>query len=207
MPKFKHNTNWCVFTGAPSSGKTSVINELTKKGFKTKHEAAREVIQKFLDEGHALQDLQHHQQVIQDRIMAATVENEKNWHKDEFMFLDRGVPDGIPFFLLANLDDKEIRKNSLIHKYAQVFAFETLPLVQDGIRKEDEKTVKLLDILLRKEYTHLGYKVINVPVMPINDRTDFICQKLEQVPRISKQFKKAANENVVTKITTPKINF
>lgn len=34
-------TNWCVLTGAPCSGKTAVVNELARRGHGVVHEAAR----------------------------------------------------------------------------------------------------------------------------------------------------------------------
>jgi len=44
-------TNWHVITGAPCSGKTSVICELERLGHPVVHEAARAYIDKELEKG------------------------------------------------------------------------------------------------------------------------------------------------------------
>ena len=48
---FKYDTNWCVFTGAPSSGKTSVIEEMAHRGYAVQNEVARELIEGALRNG------------------------------------------------------------------------------------------------------------------------------------------------------------
>jgi predicted ATPase len=40
-----YKTNWYVITGAPCSGKTSVIRELEKRGYRVVHEVARAYIE------------------------------------------------------------------------------------------------------------------------------------------------------------------
>jgi len=44
-------TNWCVITGAPSSGKTTLINALSIKGYRTEPEVARAHILYLLAKG------------------------------------------------------------------------------------------------------------------------------------------------------------
>jgi len=38
------HTNWFVITGAPSSGKTKVIEHLAQRGYRVQHEVGYEVI-------------------------------------------------------------------------------------------------------------------------------------------------------------------
>ncbi|MCB0776559.1 MAG: AAA family ATPase, partial [Chitinophagaceae bacterium] len=44
-------TNWHVITGGPSTGKTTVINLLNERGFKTTIEHARHYIDTMREEG------------------------------------------------------------------------------------------------------------------------------------------------------------
>ena len=50
-------TNWCVITGAPCSGKTAVIYELKQGGYKVIHEVARAYIDEMLDDGQPLDQI------------------------------------------------------------------------------------------------------------------------------------------------------
>jgi predicted ATPase len=43
---FRVQTNWHVITGAPSSGKTTLIDQLAAKGFRTVPEGARLYIER-----------------------------------------------------------------------------------------------------------------------------------------------------------------
>ena len=51
------STRWCVITGAPSSGKTAVILDLERRGFRVVHEAARAYIEQELEKGRRLQEV------------------------------------------------------------------------------------------------------------------------------------------------------
>lgn len=48
---------WYVITGAPSSGKTTLINSLAKIGYHTVPEAARTLIDREMKEGKTLEDI------------------------------------------------------------------------------------------------------------------------------------------------------
>ena len=43
---FRVQTNWHVITGAPSSGKTTLIDQLADKGFQTVPEGARQYLER-----------------------------------------------------------------------------------------------------------------------------------------------------------------
>jgi len=44
-------TNWHIITGAPCSGKTTVINEIERRGIRVIHEVARAYIDRQLGKG------------------------------------------------------------------------------------------------------------------------------------------------------------
>ena len=50
-------TNWYVITGAPCSGKTSVINAFEQQGFLVVHEVARAYIDEELQQGKSLKQI------------------------------------------------------------------------------------------------------------------------------------------------------
>ena len=50
-------TNWYVITGGPSTGKTTIIDLLQKKGYKTTIEHARHYIDTMHDDGQTVEEI------------------------------------------------------------------------------------------------------------------------------------------------------
>lgn len=177
---FQYETNWCVFTGAPSSGKTSVIEELAHRGYAVQSEVARELIETALRRGKTIVEIRDraHVQDLQRRIVRLKLARERGLNRDTLVFNDRGTPDSIIYYRLAGLDPKEAIAASRHFRYRAVFLFERLPLVKDDVRTEDTAQAVEIESQLIEAYTSLGYELIRVPVLPITARADFILGKL-----------------------------
>ena len=61
MQTKKASTNWQVITGGPSTGKTTVINMLAERGYKTTIEHARHYIDTMRTEGQTVEELRSNQ--------------------------------------------------------------------------------------------------------------------------------------------------
>ena len=174
-------TNWVVITGAPCSGKTTIIQRLESKGYHVAHEVARAYISDLLRE-----DPQHpklnHDSHMQDKILSLKRAREKFLNPKDKVFFDRGVPDSLAYYRLYQLDEAVVRDKLHRFIYKAVFYLDPLPLVKDDIRKEDEATAKEIGELIQQGYTELGYSLIHVPVLPIQERLAFILDKLSEVP-------------------------
>jgi predicted ATPase len=175
---FKYKTNWVVITGAPSSGKTSVINALAARGFTVRPETARAVFDRRVAGGETLQQIRADNVLFQHQIIAEKIALEKSLDPAARVFLDRGMPDSMTYFRLAGLDVAEAAGAACLNRYVAVFVFDRLPVVQDGMRTEDEATAARLDRDLESDYKALGYDPVRVPVMPIEARADFVIAKL-----------------------------
>jgi predicted ATPase len=183
MDEFKYTTNWCAITGAPSSGKTSVIEELAHRGYAIQNEVARELIEEALRRGKTLTEIRdkEHAQELQRRILKLKVAREKGLDRNTLVFTDRGTPDSIVYFRLAGLDTAAPVEASKIFRYRAVFLFDRLPqFLKDGVRTESEQQAREIERMLIDDYTALGYDVIRVPVVPVAARADFILQKLSE---------------------------
>ena len=167
-------TRWHVITGAPSSGKTTVIEGLAARGFQVKHEVARAYIDQRLARGEALEQIKSDPLAFERHILLAKVDIEKQLPPAETIFLDRAIPDSIAYFELEGLDAAEPRKFSRLWRYRRVFLFEQLPFEKDRVRWEDRTQASQLEGMLDRAYTGLGYDVIRVPVMPIIERIDLM---------------------------------
>ena len=171
-------TNWCVITGAPCSGKTSVVNELEQRGYKVVHEAARAYIDAQLAAGKRLEQIKADERAFENHILNTKLAIESALPPNETIFFDRGMPDSIAYFKLAGLNPaKPIEKSSLF-RYRRIFFFERLEFLEDRVRSEDEQTAEKLDALILESYRMFDYEVVHVPILSIKSRVEFILKLL-----------------------------
>ncbi len=183
MPDFEIDTSWIVITGAPSSGKTSVVDALSARGYNVQGEVARELIEECLRHGLSLTDIKADGgKQLQRDILRIKASREKQLAPLDTVFMDRGMPDSISYFRLAGLDTEAAIAACRHFRYRAVFIFDRLPLLRDGIRSEDDAVAAEIDRMLQVDYQSLGYAPVRVPVMPIAGRTDFILQALGMTP-------------------------
>lgn len=178
---FVHETNWIAITGAPSSGKTSVIEELARRGFATQGEVARELIELLLKDGKSITEIRKNPESakeLQRRIIDLKFAREKALDTERLVFMDRGMADSITYFRIAGLDTQEAERMSRIFQYKAVFIFDRLPVIKDSARIESEIEAAKIDKMLEEDYRALGYELIRVPVMPVIARTEFILRSL-----------------------------
>jgi predicted ATPase len=168
-----------VFTGGPGVGKTTVLNELAKHGYRVVHETATYII----DEAASL-----HMQPpylvpaqFQEDIYKLQMAWETNLHDDEatVAFLDRSLIDSFAYYELNNVQVPEELINAAgclkCKAYEKVFIFNFLDTyVHDALRWEDIDTAQRIEALLRKYYDLFGYELIDVPAMSVDDRVKFI---------------------------------
>lgn len=174
------STEWIVITGAPSSGKTSVINDLKSRGYNVQDEVAREYIEACIARGLSMQDIRANGGCdLQQQILRLKTEREAALSPGDLVFLDRGIPDSMAYFRIAGLDVAAAKAAAGRFRYDAVFLFERLPIVNDGVRVEDEMLADEIHIMLMQDYRSLGYDPVRVPVMPVAKRTDFILNFLQ----------------------------
>ena len=171
--------NWYVITGGPSSGKTTILDELTRLGFTTFPDAARVLIDKEIKKGKSIKEIRKNEADFQRRVLKIKIEAEKKAPKDKVIFFDRGIPCSIAYYQTCGLDPKEILKACPENRYKKVFFLEQLPVKKDYARTEDEKAIKDLNMILQKSYQDLGYKLINIPVAPKEVRVRKILEEIK----------------------------
>ena len=167
-------TNWYVITGAPCSGKTAVISALEEMGYPVVHEVARAYIDKEIKKGKSIAKIKSDVLLFERHILYKKIEIEKSLSKDATVFLDRGVPDSIGYYILEGLYPDEPIKKSKKARYKKIFFFERLLFEKDAVRSEDDKIAAELDRILKESYQMLRYEIISVPILNVKDRVDFI---------------------------------
>jgi len=182
--QFGLESKFVVATGGPISGKTSVLNAL-KVPYEP--EVARVFIESEIARGLAKEEIRADEAAFQRALVDTKIAIELSRPKDRTWYFDRAMPDSITYYRAAGLDPSSILEACKLVKYALVFHFELLPfnavelvLAQDPVRTEDMETRQLLDQYLEKDYRALGYDVIRVPVMSVNDRVIFVIEELKR---------------------------
>ena len=172
-------TNCYVITGAPCSGKTSVISEFERLGYRVVHEVARSYIDEKLKKGKSLEEIKADELYFERHILHQKVDIESFLPENEIIFLDRAVPDSIAYFKLAGLDYKEPLNKSNLLRYKKIFILQRLVFEKDRVRSEDDAQAAALERLLEESYQNLGYKPMRIPLRPVRERVDFILQNLQ----------------------------
>ena len=177
---FKEQTNWHVITGAISSGITTLIGQLADQGFQTVPEAARQYMEQEMAKGRSIDAIRANPAVLQRGINDIWRSYEHGLSPDEVLFLDRAFPDALAFCRVNGLNPNELLADCFTHHYASVFILDRLPVHQDGVRYHDNLTADLIEKWLVHDYTALGYKLLRVPVMKVEERSAFILQNLAE---------------------------
>jgi predicted ATPase len=174
----QHSTRWSVITGAPCSGKTAVIHMLEQRGYQVVHEVARAYIDNELMKGKTLLEIKSDEWAFEHHILMEKVRIESTLKKDEIIFFDRGVPDSIAYYKLNGLDSVEPFQKSGAVRYQNVFFLERLLFLPDPVRSENEQTARRLGRLIEESYQSLGYDLIQVPLLSVEERTQFVLERL-----------------------------
>lgn len=172
-------TQWSVFTGSPCSGKTSVLHALRSRGFPVRDELARAYFLEELAKGSTLEQICADQLALQRMFVDRGMQADSMLDPALPYILDRGPVDAIAHYMHYGFDYAEVMKLADAWRYACVFYFEPLPYQQDAVRVETGEAAKHLDGCFIRAYQELGYDVVTVPLMSIEERTDFVARHLE----------------------------
>ena len=175
------HTNWYVITGGPSSGKTTTVNLLKARGYKTTIEHARHYIDSQSINGKTVDEIRRNQKEFQLRILEMQIEQENAISPEDEIFLDRAIPDALAYYRFLNLpEDKKIMEALRNVNYKKVFIMDCLTLITDYARTEDEAAQKKIHALISEVYESLPFPVIHVPLLLPEERVDFILKNISQ---------------------------
>jgi len=177
---FKVQTNWHVITGAPSSGKTTLIDQLADKGFQTVPEGARQYMERETARGRTIDEMRENGIAHQRGIIDTQLRLEGGLRATDLLFLDRALPDSLAYCRFFGLNPNEILPECFRHRYASVFVLDRFPVEQNGFRTADDAVAGLLDEWTTRDYRALGYSVVRVPVLAPEERLAFVLETLSE---------------------------
>lgn len=177
-----------VVSGGPCSGKTTLISEFEKRGYRVVTESAAEVIRDMLDDGF-VPDADYEQ--LQRRIFDTQCEKEDailsdpHAHK-KLVFLDRCLIDVAAYFWVRGYSvPGDVASRLSQARYDKVYLLSLLPILakglpQDGVRIErDADEAFRIQALLRRAYASFQLPVIEVPIMPVDERVEFVLKDVQ----------------------------
>jgi predicted ATPase len=168
-----------VITGAACTGKTTLLELLADRGYRTAAETARQYFENEMAKARTSEEIRDAGLITQQAIFEMQQELEDGLPPAEIIFLDRGLPDSLTFYRVFGTTPDDLLIDCRKHRYATVFILDRLPFEREiKLGPEDEKTARFLDLWLERDYSALGYDVIRVPVLPIEQRLAFILDRL-----------------------------
>lgn len=172
-------TNWYVVTGGPGCGKTTIVNLLRERGYNTTIEHARHFLYTQGIKGRTVEEVRKNQTEFQLGVLNMQIEQEASIPPEQIFFLDRALPDSLAYYRFLNLEpDKRLLIALEKIYYKKVFILDLLPLVNDHFRKEDEPAQKKIHELIKAVYAALPFPIVEVPVLPPEERADFILKNV-----------------------------
>lgn len=175
----KNKTNWFVFSGRSSSGISTTLAELAKQGFRTISEAARTYINEQLGKGLTIQEIRKDEASFQRAVLKKKIEIENNLPKEELILFDRAIPDSVPYYEVNGIDPQEALAVCEPGLYKKIFFLEPVNYIKDYARTESEETLNKLTARLKQTYLDLGYQVVAIPALSVEERVKLIRSQME----------------------------
>ncbi len=177
------NQKKIVLTGAPGTGKSTVIRELERRSYYCMHEISRDVTLQAQKSG-TDQLFLTEPLLFSDMLLKGREEQyEKATEIDkELIFFDRGIPDVHAYLNYISLDYPDTYiQSSRVNRYNFVFL---MPPWEDIYIKDNERYESFEQALaihnhLLRAYKSLNYNVIQVSTGTVENRTDYILNVIE----------------------------
>lgn len=174
------DTQWVVLTGQPSSGKSTLLEALAKIGFTTSKETAREYVYEQMERGLTIQEIRSDMAHLQSSILGRSITRALEADPSQLVIFDRGIPDSIAYHRHHGLNPEYSRKASEQVRYKKVFMLDAVGFKQDGIRSESAEIAQRMEDELIKAYSELGYEIIRVPAVSVEERVNIIVRALAE---------------------------
>ncbi|MGH3327893.1 MAG: AAA family ATPase [Streptomycetales bacterium] len=168
-----------VITGGPGAGKTTLIEQLRRRGFSSSDEAGRAIIKnQVLIEGRALPWVDT--DLFAEAILAWEIRSYRAAERDSarVVFFDRGVPDVAGYLrLLGQPVPAHIDAAARVFRYNQrVFIAPPWPAIYtpDEERKQTFDEATRTSEAMAAAYLDYGYDLVVLPMASVEDRVEFV---------------------------------
>ena len=179
-----------VITGAPGTGKTSIINKLEEDHFFCYHEIIRDFTLEAKENSDATifnsnplafvkDPFEFNNKILNGRIhqYLDSIEN-----KNELIFFDRAIPDVLAYMDFFNQEyGTKFTEACKKHTYTKIFLLPPWQeiYISDNERLESFEEAKQLHYHLENTYRKFDYAIELVPFGAVKDRVDFILNSIK----------------------------
>ena len=170
-----------VITGGPGAGKTAVLAELERRGHICVPEDARAIIQEQVASGGSAvpwADAPRFAELLIERSIDTYRAQLAMHHAQTPVYFDRGIGDA---FTCADLIGHTFptcsREKATRHRYRDpVFLSPWWPEIYttDNERRQSREEAARTEQAIAKTYTELGYRIVTLPLVSVEERADFI---------------------------------
>ncbi|MDW9178607.1 AAA family ATPase [Legionella pneumophila] len=201
--------NFFILTGGPGSGKTSVLTALAQKGFLTVPEVGRKIIkEQQLIGGNALHT--GDKDAFLELMLCYSLDDYQQMQQERTaVFFDRGIPDLYGYAkTFCRKDQRHVNQAVEQYRYCQTtFLFPPWEEIytNDKERQQDFREAMQTYMALKEGYQRCGYTLIDVPLLSIEDRVNFILKTLTQI--VLADLQEEINQWLGFHENTPRINF
>lgn len=165
---------WYVLTGGPCAGKTTTIDELARRGHPVLAEPARLIIDEKLAAGKTAEQIFSDPDWLPSIVRRAYTQ-ERTVPHDRLHFFDRAIPDSLAYYRLAHRDVEQFFRDAMNEiRYRKVFLLDLVEYRNDEGRPETPEQAAIIHGAIREAYVDQGYEIVEVPVIPVAERADFI---------------------------------
>jgi len=175
--KSQHSRNFFVVTGGPGAGKTTLLVSLAKAGLTITPEAGRAIIraQRAIG-GPALPDSDP--ALFAELMLGWDMRSYEAADPSKPTFFDRGIPDTVGYLRLTGLPvPSHMLSAAERFRYSEaVFILPPWPEIfsTDSERKQTVDEAERTFEAIRATYGELGYRLISVPRLPVDERRAFV---------------------------------
>ncbi|MEA1878047.1 MAG: ATP-binding protein, partial [Bacteroidota bacterium] len=169
-----------VITGGPGSGKTSICEYLRDNDYQTYPEGARQIIEQGIQPPIATANSQQ-DPGFGEKILHSRINDYLDSHNHELCFFDRGLPDGLAFSHFLNKEPDQTLLDAIDrYRYDHIFILTPWKEIycQDSVRQESFEIAELISHYCTRAYKDSGYRLVEVPQLPIPERATFILNEL-----------------------------
>lgn len=163
----RNHTN-TIITGPPSSGKSTLMRQLSAYGFQTTPEIPRLVITKHKtnpENNTPIQKVIDTKQ-FQDKIKEKQVQTESanglyNYKK---LFLDRSLIDNLAYRKFFNIENTTEIRNEIENRlkyYNNIYYLTALEFEDDGLRVENSEQQEKIGEIVKETYEEFGFSFDN----------------------------------------------
>jgi predicted ATPase len=174
--------NFFILTGGPGSGKTSVLTALALKGFLTVPEVGRKIIKEQQLMGGSALHTGDRDAFLKLMLRYSLDDYQRMRQAKTAVFFDRGIPDLHAYAkIFCHKESHQVNHAVEHYRYSQtVFLLPPWEEIytHDTERQQDFKEAIQTYMALKEGYQHCGYTVIDIPLLSIEGRVNFILKTI-----------------------------